>query len=363
MKSLHAAESSSKAVAGSRRKHIISRLHKAEQIAAGLLGLLKETSDATVWSQDVFEARAYFCTLHGSRHFESQKWEKCLKAYSEAHLIYTSLAKSSATKYREHFHELLSSTVDPSIRYAAYQLQLPRTLPIPKIAARYLPRDSDTVGQLHHGDTASADQSMSAMSTDLDGAVEDLPKSITWRSRTVNLEDANIAQALAAVSVAELKLTEQLSLARALLSAEKASAYDDILSKSQDAVDATKKAIDELTADSVTQDDQRMQALQVTSTAVNYALVGWRIGRNRTLCGKADGAYLEFEARRKSGRRTITPSHERKPKILAGLRERVVLYETTLQSLELVKQLPGVAADQPLQEELASQRSYFTSLR
>jgi signal recognition particle subunit SRP68 len=147
---------------------------------------------------------------------------------------------------------------------------------------------------------------------------------------------------------------------------DKAAAYDQVLNPSQDAVDATKTAIDELTADGVAQADERMQALQITRTAVNYALVSWRIGRNRTLCGESDGATLDKDndpslMRKTSKGRALGEGN--KGRRLARIRERVVLYDSTLQSLESIMQLPGVAADSSLLEEIENRRQYFAALR
>lgn len=48
---------------------------------------------------------------------------------------------------------------------------------------------------------------------------------------------------------------------------------------------------------------------------------------------------------------------------LAKLREKVVLYDAILQSVESIKELPGVAADSTLQEELNAKYSYFQALK
>ena len=111
-----------------------------------------------------------------------------------------------------------------------------------------------------------------------------------------------------------------------------------------------------------------MQALQVTRTAVNYALVEWRIGRNRVLCGREDGALLEVgtvpksRKARKNGTEWIARQEGRGRK-LARLTEYVALYDATLQSLDSVKELPGVAADERFMAELKAKRAYFQALK
>jgi hypothetical protein len=93
--------------------------------------------------------------------------------------------------------------------------------------------------------------------------------------------DAAIGQALVSVDAASSVLND--SSGSSLSSKDRANAYDDILITSQDTVDATKQAIEELEKEGVAEGDARMQDLRVTSLAVNYDLISWRIGRNRVL--------------------------------------------------------------------------------
>jgi signal recognition particle subunit SRP68 len=111
-----------------------------------------------------------------------------------------------------------------------------------------------------------------------------------------------------------------------------------------------------LLGEGVSQSDKRMQNLQVAWTAVNYTLIGWRIGRNRVLIGPKDGA----------GELEVRVAHKQKESIsksLGGFRERVALYDATLQSLDSIKELPGVAADAQFLKELSAKRTYFHSLK
>ena len=370
MKSLHAAESGAQGIKGSTREHIGSRLQKASFYAGQLVELLESRTqsdaDADADAEAVLEARAYYLLMRGSIEFEKQRWEKSLQEYSEAHFIYAGLGRSKDVKHGDIFREWTTSMIDPSIRYASYQLKLSRTTSIDRIVSRYMKRSNnkyvEEVLRLYPevgGEKRSAEN------------VQDLPQTISWRSRTVNLEDAAIAQALAAVLVAKEKLADQLTLNPDLDTKAKASAYDDILTASQDAVDATKTAIDELTAEGVSQGDQRMQALQITRTSVNYALVGWRIGRNRVLCGPHDGAVLEKQTLRKPRKprkpredgKIIKQQTDGSGRKLAKLKERVVLFDAALQSLDSIKNLPGVAGDEEFMTELESKRAYFASLR
>ena len=367
MKSMHATDSSEKAITGSTRTHIISRLQKAKISTDQLVELLRQRGHSGTLGTELLEAMAYRSMLWGTMKFEAQKWEASLKAFSEVHLIYSVLAGKSNSSLAENFRGLVSSVVEASVRYAAYQIQIPRTLPISRIVAKLASRESEAIQQLLKLEPKALDTGEAEAGPEKGLEGKDLPKTISWRSRVVKLEDASIAQALAAVSTAEEKLASLLASARGMLSKEKAAAFDEVLNPSQDAVDATKTAIDELSADGVAPADSRMQALQVTRTAVNYALVGWRVGRNRVLCGTNDGALLDdgLQQTRNRGkdefvRAAKEDSNGRK---ISKLRERVVLYDSILQSLGSVNELPGAAADKQLLTEIDSKRFYFSSLR
>ena len=369
MKSTHSADSGTKAITGSTRQHINSRLHKASTYAQRLVGLLKEPAACAATRDDLFEARAYFVSLRGAVEFEKRSWQRCLREYSESRLLYNTLAKSGIAKRDDVFRDLLSTTIDPSIRYAAYQFKLPRTTTIDNIVTRYAPReDNEFVQEVLRADPDALNASRPGQKKGSGGEAQNVPQTIRWRSREVKLEDASTAQALAAVSAAEAKLSSFLSSNLGLDSKAKAAAYDDVLIPSQDAVDSTKTALDELSNEGASPGDQRMQALQITRTAVNYALVGWRVGRNRVLCGSQDGAILEDESNRKPRRprkdgKTRKTQAEGTGRKLTRLRERVALYDATLQSLDSVKGLPGVAADQTFVQELETKRGYFSALR
>ena len=170
-----------------------------------------------------------------------------------------------------------------------------------------------------------------------------------------------------------------------------------MLSASFDAADAVRHAIEDLERERVDEGDLRMQNLRVTSLAVNYALVGWRIGRNRALVGEDDGmrftgAKIRKPRRRGKGavkndeetkvrdvnedndenddneptlrtRSKSTPSEERRGRKLARLRDRIALYDAILQSIDSIKELRGALRDETFVAELDGKRAYFQALK
>ncbi|KAF2818886.1 hypothetical protein CC86DRAFT_399035 [Ophiobolus disseminans] len=365
MKASHSEDNADKNISGSTRQHIISRLHKAVQTAKHVIDLVSDSASGAT-ETDVLEAKAYRYALAGAEEFEKQaegvkvkgaspqRWNTCLTSFSAARIIYSSLLK--ATK-KDLFKEVLAGTTDPSIRYAAYQSRIPRTVGVPAIARKFFPDDdAELVKAVQRLDSAALDDEDAASAH----------TKITWRGRAANIVDAAIGQALVSVDAASAALDE--SSGSTASSKDRANAYDDVLIASQDAVDATKQAIEELEKEGVDEGDARMQDLRVTNLAVNYDLISWRIGRNRVLIGADDGLTFPPNPPQKPRRprkdgKEWTEREEPTGRKLARLRERIALYDAILQSIDSIKELRGAVRDTGFVSELDSQRAYFQALK
>ena len=385
MKSAHGDDAAGPGITGSTRRHIISRLEKAAKTASELVERLRERHVSRAGDGDVLEARAYRASLAGAEAFEKQSegrrnaddraseqaWQACLRHYAEARVIYAAFYERHT---KDVYRDILANTVDPTIRYAAYQAHLSRTIAIPTIAKRYFPTDDAELVALVEQVDEYALKDKPAPSTDADDAAaaaarpQDIPNSVTWRGRTANIVDASIGQALAAVTAAEARLRSYLASGASASNRDKAAAYDDVLTASQDVADATKRATDELEKERVDEGDPRMQDLRVTSLAVNYDLVSWRVGRNRVLIGHDDG--LAFAAQQpkqpRRARKDGPPYREKeepRSRKLARLRERNVLYDATIQSIDSIKELRGAMRDSTFVAELDGQAAYFRALK
>lgn len=169
------------------------------------------------------------------------------------------------------------------------------------------------------------------------------------------------------MAAAEPRLTAYLSDSSNASPRDKAAAYDDILIASQDAADATRHSIEELEKERVDEGDARMQDLRVTSLAVNYDLVSWRVGRYRVLIGGEDGRFFEEKKakrpKRKAGEKERPAKEEAKGSKLARLRERIVLYDAIIQSIDSIKDLRGAMRDEGFVQEVDGKRAYFQALR
>ncbi|KAI1613351.1 signal recognition particle, subunit SRP68 [Exophiala viscosa] len=366
MKSAQSAENTQKPMPGSTKRQIASRLRRAIAYADNLVTILRDRNTTGATEVDDLEARAYHFMLRGSLDFEKGRWQPCVDNYSVAHIVYTALARTSKS---EVYKELLSGIVEPSIRYAAYQLKMPRTKAINEIAIEHFPSSEAALRkEVEQVDPQAFVQSTDAAATS--SGPKEVPSTISWRSRKVKLEDANISQTLGSSKEKEDELATAFESFQqgSLSDKDLATAYEEVITASQDAADATKTAIDELASEGVDPGDARMQSLQITRTAVNFAVIEWRIGRNRVLCGRDDGLRFQSE----KPRQPLKPRKDGKPRAvkeesvgrkIARFRERVALYDSILQSLDAVKELPGVIADTDFVAELDAKRAYFRALK
>lgn len=173
MKTAHSEDNADKNITGSTRQHIISRLHKAVQIATQIEALLSDSASGAS-ETDKLEAAAYRYVLAGAEEFEKQaegikgtnampqRWNNCLSNYSAARIIYSALLK--ATK-KDLFKDVLAGTTDPSIRYAAYQSRIPRTVGVPAIARKHFPKDEEAlVKAVKSLDSSALDEEAAAAS-------------------------------------------------------------------------------------------------------------------------------------------------------------------------------------------------------
>ena len=357
MKSAQSPENTQKKMAGSTRRQIISRLSKAISYAHHLLQLLNDSAASKANDRDVLEATAYLSALKGALYFEKGRWELCIQEYSICRIIYVALSSGVGMDI---YKEQLSSTIDTSLRFAAYQLRFPRTKAVSDIAIEQFPDDQkDLRTKIGKIDPKAFSGSQAPSERDRKKG-DSLVSTITWRHKTVKIEDATIAQAIAAADRKEGEAIKPPSKARNKIR-ELATAYDDVITARQEAVDATKSAIDELVAERVDPSDSRLQSLQLTRTAINYAVIELRVGRSRVLCGPQDGACLDGSLSKPSG-----PSKGKEESVnikLVSLRERMALYDSILQNIDAVTDLSGVAGDASFLEDVSGKRAYFRALR
>lgn len=436
MKNAHAEGKGEAAVTGSTRKHILSRLQKALRYANELVAVVEQQEESKASDRDVLESTAYARTLWGAYEFEKQvphrhedikeqkeAWKICLVAFSEAHVIYTALLQSTRN---EIYKEALAGTIDPSIRYAAYQSRLPRSVAIYTVAKQHFRRSETALVALVQAEDpdALADEKSITKKPNKEGDITDVPITITWRGRVAPISDAAVGQTLAATSTEAAKLqtnfNETLKDPKPYTIKQLAAAYDPALTAAQDTVDAVRRGIADLSKEGLAESDPRMQDLRVTDLAVNYELISWRVGRNRVLISSPpsssstsstseDGTaqslngetytlddgmnfsllpaapprrkYTKAKPATSNSTSTTTPplppppaqnasnptsrkqTQESSPHALSRLQTRTALYDSTLQSLAHLSTLRGAARSPGFPAILEAYTSYFSALR
>ena len=164
MKAAHAEGSTGQRISGAARRHIVSRLHKAAKYADETCALLSDPSSGAT-ELDCLEARAYAHSLSGTEEFEkqadgvktstlrSERWIPCLTNLSAARVVYSALLH---TTQEDVFKEAIASTIDPSIRYAAYQHRIPRTTAVSTVSKQFFPSDAADLARTVEGLDAGA---------------------------------------------------------------------------------------------------------------------------------------------------------------------------------------------------------------
>lgn len=339
------------------KKQIVSQLVHATKIVESLVAVLADSGSGAT-STDVLSAWAYAAVLKGDASFRGKKWQQCLESYATAKIIYTILP--ATTVEGNIFKDYVSDSVDTPLRFAQRQLNIPTSLSILGLSKKHFPQLDQALvsrveevapGFLKEGDTEMTDG----------GAL----RTVTWRSRKVPVEDAEIALKLDALDTAASELSQKLSSSSELRPNNRAEAYDAVLEISNDAVDATQQVIDELKEQGVAQGDSRMQSLAVLRTKLKYDLLSWQIGRNRVLMGDKDGAVLGDgpSVKRKTKLPEVDQPLIKDSQQVKQQEKKVNLYDKTLQSLEVANELPGVAADEHLAAEIDAVAKYFTALK
>ncbi|RPB19445.1 hypothetical protein L211DRAFT_636735 [Terfezia boudieri ATCC MYA-4762] len=330
------------------RGHIRSRLAKAASYAKQIRQLYS-TPGSNASDVDIIEAAAYATSLLGALAFEKGHWDDALREFAVSRVCYDALLVSGG-KNGEVYKEFLTSTVEPSIRYSAYQNGISRTVDIGVLARQFFPKEAEKelvegLKRVHSGvfGEAATGEAMEGVEQAL------LVTEVDWRGRRAPVEEADIAVALGVAKKAEEELGRVLDGKKAGSGSggkRTAEDFDGVLAAWQECVDETKKAIDKAHGEGVSGADPRLQNLQLIYTYVNYGLIGWRVGRNRIMAEEIEKGLREAE------------------EVQGGkVKELVVLYDAILQSLDQIVELPGVAADEDFFQEIEAKRGLFAALR
>ncbi|KAK9472794.1 uncharacterized protein V1510DRAFT_393690 [Dipodascopsis tothii] len=321
------------------RRHMLSRLEKARKHAGAVAALAEEAAESFGPAARI-GLQAYAASVAGALAFERKLWKRALAEYAVAAVGLNALLKTDADEDAQDLYAgLLADTVDPSIRFASFQLKNYKVPDLATLAGTAIPADHVVLTLVR----ASAPELLAA---DERGhqALDALPE-VRWRAHTVPVQDANIAVAILAAKDADGALAAALAAGewRAAGAADDAVAplFDAPLQAWQDAVDAVKTTIDEVSS-SGEGGEAKVQTLYVAATYAQYNLLLRRIQRDLLIAAAVVGPTRGATKVRRS-----------------RLTEAVGLYHSVLQSLGQVADLPGVAADDELAALLAGATAYY----
>jgi len=248
-----------------KRHHISRRLRKAVHHAENLSNLLDSVNADT---QIRLESRAYKATLAGQSAFEAKRWDIALREYSIAKVILDVLLSKADENTRSVYKEA-SATVDPSLRYCGYQLQIGSQGDILSLARTHIPKDSTLIKLLEEINPA-------ALQSRQDSTARAGITSIQWRSRTAPLEYPEIVVSLLKVQDTQTGFHERVA-SFDLSATEKASAMDEILNAWAETEDTVRRIIDE---SGVAARQDKEQSLQIILTYVSFHFIATRVQRD-----------------------------------------------------------------------------------
>ncbi|KAK9458351.1 hypothetical protein V1511DRAFT_492401 [Dipodascopsis uninucleata] len=333
-----------------KKRHILSKLEKARKNAAALLEIL--SPGLKDWSPiEYLQCEAYASVLAGLAEFERRKYERAAESYAIAWVSLGGLIESivgaetvsdDANDTADLYRDLLNRTVEPSLKFAARQIdENSRAETVGMIAIQQLSNSgrSERISELVR--TAIGEKrSKNILAPGSDGRADALAtvESVTWRNHSAPLKDAAIASAILIAREQEEKIA----------SSDAASGFDDALLAWQDAV----TAIDDAISEAESEDSQEIvQELYIVSTYTRYRLLTLRITRDLVLIKP-----LLKRALQKSKNGKISNN-------LSVARGIVRLYDEILMSVDEIAGLPGVASDDELSSGLAALQSFYKAER
>ncbi|KAK9365792.1 hypothetical protein V1509DRAFT_632164 [Lipomyces kononenkoae] len=363
---------SNAAAAPERKRHILSRLAKARKHAAALESiLLNADSEANPFTDyEILQVVTYTALLAATGDIESRNYEKAVASFALAYTglsgLVLSLAAADASDddndMADLYRDLISSTVEPALKFSANQVDpSSRSIAVLALAHNYLPTSPvDKLVLSIAKDETKAKELLSGKS-DAAEALSAMP-TIQWRSHTAQLRDTTVAAAILTARAADDKLFSEVlfpsdDVNNKLSLREKALRFDPTLLAWQDAVDAVHEAIVEVTNSSTEGAQNRVQELYVISTYANYSLISRRITRDNVLVSQLRSSL------NKKLKKTSASKLAANKSVSAKVRATTGIYDTILQSVSQIIELPGVAADESLSNALSSLQKYYSSLR
>jgi signal recognition particle subunit SRP68 len=301
--------------------HSIRRFVKAVEWSELLEKLAKEVAD----DKTQLEAQAYHAWLSGNLLLEREKWDEALKKFNNAKTIYASLGNIyGASARRELYHQRVEE-IEPAIRFCRHSLR---------------GEDADIITELD----STVNPALDMIKSKLESVLEDTRakqaktmESIEWAGKRIPVDNDKVR--IAIINGEELRK----EVASVKTYESKLRVYDKLFMVCNDAIRIIKDLIKKSQGD-----DKSVANLRFLHTFVAHNLLQRTVDRNVMMISNMVG---RVERKKSIASKTIN----------AG--DVVRLYETLLQNIEDMQQLPGVEDDEKLMQQLKDKESLFKAHR
>ncbi|KAI9090257.1 hypothetical protein DFS34DRAFT_373262 [Phlyctochytrium arcticum] len=157
-----------------KRFHLLKRLRRAVEAGKTLLKLCK---DCQAEGRTILEVEGYVSLMIAHLFFEEEKWELALKCFAKSRVIFEKLSKTGVAQ-REALCQKTIDTIDPNIRFCAYNLKIKGAQTLPEIMQS---PSKSLVGDLNKI-TRDAEAILKEEVEVTQGGV-----SITWRGKSISV--------------------------------------------------------------------------------------------------------------------------------------------------------------------------------
>lgn len=297
-------------VSSKKKKRVISKLAKAVKYLSQISSPL------------TLQAQGYMNLVEAALAFEQKNWKKSVQYYSNARVVLVASAKLDAD-FSSIYQETVSSDIDPALRFAVSQSRVKRTTDLSTLAVnQVLSGSPDLVSALEQNQTTAhvleQGRNVSNPSTELGG--------ISWRNHTVSsVADPELASSILRAKNVDSNLSVDSSR-------NNVDAFDQVLLTWQEAVDIAHECIDK-----TEKSGQNAQDYYIVQTYCSFQVLLRRIQRDNILI------------------RSLADIKDN----MVRYRDSVRIFDTILQSVASLKDLPGVHQDEALSLDLDVAHAYF----
>lgn len=304
----------------SRRRFMITKYKKALANSNKLVKIVAGEKNEFV----LLEMYIYVAIVQGLYYFAKKSWDKSVNHLSVARCGLQCLYrhdKVASSGDRELYNDLIDRLVDPALKVASLQESGAHNPDLTFISRGRVAELSDELGNIAPAIDIIKSIDPELVSIPTETEAQNLVNKITWRSYSADLKSSDVVKAVTKAQDAE----------KCIISKDLAS-YDNALQAYQDALDLQTQ---EIKRNELYVNEEDKQEGQVVLTYINYTLLMIRIQR--------DISILDGMPKNPHGSRTA---------LLQQIRNSLRIIDGITESLTEIKDLPGVANDNELFENL-----------